>query len=77
MNDNETETESTQSPEYWSKHTPYLTPMNFGLSPGAVQGDKIKSDCTCVIDLTVAPTTHGIPKTECTNIIIPTIIRSR
>ena len=54
-----------------------LTPMNFGLSPGAVQGERMNSDWTWVMDRTVAPTTQGIPRIEWTIIMIPTIRRSR
>lgn len=51
--------------------------MNFGLSPGAVQGERMKRLWTWVMERTVAPTTQGRPRTEWTNIMIPTISRSR
>lgn len=41
-----------------------LTPRNLGLSPGAVHEEYIKRDCTCAIERTVAPTTHGRPRNE-------------
>ena len=54
-----------------------FTPKNFGLSPGAAQGEYRYKLCTCAIERTVAPTTHGRPKRENTPIRQATINKSR
>jgi hypothetical protein len=55
----------------------YLTPKNFGLSPGAVHVDSTNKLWTWARDKTVAATTHGKPIMEQIPMPIATTVRSK
>lgn len=55
----------------------YLTPKNWGFSPGAEHSDSIFRELTWVIASTVAATNQGNPKKEHINIRIDKTNRSK